>query len=395
MEYRQLVDAVNEGAAFRLKARLQPAGGPGDKVFPPTYEGGRYARERRRINGETVECVHLDSVQSQANRMELSLLEAVRNGAIRMPLIEVVFPSDDPLLKMVGTITHLEAPHRIADAILRDSLHGDTRFRDSEVGGVLNTASLANATGLFQYAPSGLLFGLWDSTGPLGGLGAKFQRAISSEVVAIGAEFGVKTSSRIDPLGIQLSAGPVYVKNAQTGEWTLNAQEAAGKKSLAGKDGRPSEVNHGNITPSVTEVNGGVTFDYAQQITVISLPMLRRLRFPGIEGPFQGRDTAARAVLAAMGLLASVLSFSKGLDLRTRTLLVPDGAPEWRVIHRAGDEEELELDVESTISLYETAVDEAISAGLPFNTAPVQLSPSPGLTELVRKSKEIAKSGDD
>ena len=39
-------------AAFRCVTDYQPSGGPGDKVFPPTYEGGKYATEER-IDPET------------------------------------------------------------------------------------------------------------------------------------------------------------------------------------------------------------------------------------------------------------------------------------------------------------------------------------------------------
>ena len=67
---------ADNAAAFRCITEYQPAGGAGDKVFPPTYEGGKYAVETRIIRGERVQCVLLDSVQSQANRMELALLEA-------------------------------------------------------------------------------------------------------------------------------------------------------------------------------------------------------------------------------------------------------------------------------------------------------------------------------
>ena len=66
---------AGNAAAFSSVTDYQPAGGPGDKVFPPTYEGGSYATEPRYINGEEVPCVLLDSVQSQANRMEMALLE--------------------------------------------------------------------------------------------------------------------------------------------------------------------------------------------------------------------------------------------------------------------------------------------------------------------------------
>jgi hypothetical protein len=65
--------AVGNDAAIRRIQRLQPVGGPGDKIFPPTYPGertndaARHLFETRRINGGDVRCVLIDSVQSQAN----------------------------------------------------------------------------------------------------------------------------------------------------------------------------------------------------------------------------------------------------------------------------------------------------------------------------------------
>ncbi len=75
----ELTSAVGgSAAAFRCRRRLQPAGGPGDKVFPPTFAGAVYAVEERHIPGrdQPATCVLLDSVQSQANRMEQALQEA-------------------------------------------------------------------------------------------------------------------------------------------------------------------------------------------------------------------------------------------------------------------------------------------------------------------------------
>lgn len=58
-----LRSAVDSGIAFRRSlAELQPAGGPGDKVFPATYEGATYAFEERVIDGQRIPCVLLDSV---------------------------------------------------------------------------------------------------------------------------------------------------------------------------------------------------------------------------------------------------------------------------------------------------------------------------------------------
>ncbi len=70
------------------------------------------------------------------------------------------------------TVTSLEAPHRAADALFRDSLLNGIVFRKSEAGRLLDAADVRHATGLFGLCPTALVFGMWDSTGPRGGLGA-------------------------------------------------------------------------------------------------------------------------------------------------------------------------------------------------------------------------------
>src|SRR5437763_7884681 len=81
LTFDQLRAAVTgSAAAFRLVQHLQPAGGPSDKVFPPTYAGAVYAVEQRRVGNETIDVVLLDSVQSQANRLELALQQAYDDG---------------------------------------------------------------------------------------------------------------------------------------------------------------------------------------------------------------------------------------------------------------------------------------------------------------------------
>lgn len=201
-------------AALRCVTRLQPSGGRSDKVFPPTYKGGQYATEKRKIfsNEEhaesgIVDCVLLDSVQSQANRMELVLLQAWEEKQLKLPVVSVDFKNQG--LPKSLRVTSLEAPHRIVDALLRDSLLGGVSFRKSSRGQMLDHVDNRNATALFELCPTALLFGLWDSTGPRGGLGAKFARAMVSEIVGVDAVPGVKTSSRIDPAQIMLEAGQI------------------------------------------------------------------------------------------------------------------------------------------------------------------------------------------
>jgi CRISPR-associated protein Csb1 len=502
---KRLKEAVaGTAAALRCVTEYQPAGGEGDKVFPPTYEGGKYATEKRRLPGvaEPVDCVLLDSVQSQANRMELALLDVwdrqTKDEPFPLPVIVVDFKGND--MPKVLRITSLEAPHRIADALLRDSLLDGQPFRKSPRGKRLGDVDNRNATALFELCPTTLIFGMWDSTGPKGGLGAKFQRAMVSEIVGINMQTGVKTSSRIDPAQIMVGAGPLFRKRTMDGQpgdgWTANPEDAVIKGDLskdakvqlllasknkkgawvwhemnvlrtpdgqptltpskaeqrnnpltqyrlnngkgdkdgwieasawAGKypdEGKPSAVNHSNIPPSIDvrkeqgkivkeptpamflrdncdfvvyrehhtpSYVGGVTLEKAIQTTVISLPALRRLRFP-LNGTYTPAvDDAARTVLAALGLCAATLAREQGCDLRSRCHLHAVAAYEWELLDKPGEKpQKFALTGEDAVKLFKHAVAEATKAGLPWMDKELMLTPSPELVALVKKSQELA-----
>jgi len=405
---RSLVD--HAGVAIRIRQRLQPAGGPGDKVFPPTYATGektlKYAGETRRVDGEDVPTVLLDSVASQANRMEEALLAAWQQRKLSFPVIGVAF--DDPALADLGSITSLQAPHRIADAILRDatSSDGKTLFRDLPEGRAYTEASVRNATAVYALCPTALIFGVWDSTGPKGGLGAKFQRALTSEIVALGASPGRKVSSRIDPLGIQGNV-PVYHRKDDEDDWTIDVAEARSDK--AGKPapfsrtggegkGKASAVNHSNIPPQIDDFAGGVTFDYAVHTVVLSLPALRRLRFATqLDGkPIAARDAAeraARVALAALAVAAVVHQRAQGYDLRSRCLLIPDGPLVLEIVRPDGSVDPVSLTVDEANALVAAAQDAARAAGLGWDREPLSLKAAPKLVALIKKSRAEAATG--
>jgi CRISPR-associated protein Csb1 len=433
LTYEILSRAVSGGAAaIRARTRLQPAGGPGDKVFPPTFgdtirvplpdgrqHATRYAVEVRRINGAPVLCVLLDTVASQANRYEDALQRAWDDELIRFPLVRVDFTGevdDDPALNLStiggdGYLTSLEAPHRLADALLRDSLRNGLRFRASPEGRAFTEASPHNATPVYKLSPNALVFGMWDSTGPKGGQGAKFQRALVSEIVGVGVEFGRKTASRIDPAGIELNAGPVYQAEDPEEEWTIDESAAARKsgkpipfsRSKSDKAGKPSSINHGNIKPSIESEAGGVTLDYAEQITVLSVPALRRLRFPkDVEAkpvPSERRgavENAARTALAALGLAAVAFQREEGFDLRSRCAFVPEGPLALEVVDRDGASSgPYALTSEDAAALVKRASQAAEAEGMGWSAEPVDLIPAPKLVELIRRSREVAAVGDD
>lgn len=405
-QLRKLV--AGDAVAIRGTATLEPAGGPGDKIFPPTHAvddknkkpGAKYAFETRRIDGQDATCVLIDSVQSQANRMEEALQALWTDKQIVLPIVSVDFSSVAP---EVGRVTSLTAPHRIADALLRDSLLDGKLFRLSDIGKSFTDASTRNATALFKVCPTGLVFGLWDSTGPKGGLGAKFQRALVSEIIGINAAPGSKTESRIDPLNILKKAADIYIA-ADDERWTTDIEKAKkyekddkdhkkGDPIKFGKEGKPSEVNHGNVTPSIDSVGGGVTIDEARHTVVLSLASLRRLGFTtGAE--------EARTALAALGLLAVLAAESRGHDLRSRCLLVPKkgSALKLEAVARDGSTTPVDLDLTRAVALYNEAVGklpDGIKFDKPKGEALAELQPSPKLADLVKKSRELAAAEAD
>lgn len=384
LTFDQLRTAVaGHAAAIRCRTRLQPAAGEGTKVFPPTHAGGVYAMEKRRLPGRTdpVDCVLLDSVQSQANRIEDALQDAIDRALIKMPLIVVEFGNQ---IADVPRVTSLQAPHRAADAILRDSLREGVPFRTSDIGKAITDSGLANATALFRYCPHALILGVWDSTGPKGGLGAKFARALVSEIVGIDAVIGKKTSSRIDPLQTRANA---KVIKAVDGTWKM-AKDDKAKGAVS-----PSEINHGNIPPDVSE--GSATIAYAEHTAVLSLPQLRRLRFP-IDGKLDStRDDAARTVLAALALAGLTLSLERGADLRSRCLLFPEAALQFELLEKPGQPQAFTLDSTHAIKLLEAAVAEATKLGIGWQAEPITLQPSDELIALVKKSQQLAATGEE
>ena len=74
-------------------------------------------------------------------------------------------------------------------------------------------ATTHDASAILEVSPTALLFGAWNSTGEGGGLGAKFARAIVSEIIGVDVPVesaeqdtgeilrrpGRRTGSRIDP----------------------------------------------------------------------------------------------------------------------------------------------------------------------------------------------------
>jgi CRISPR-associated protein Csb1 len=248
------------------------------------------------------------------------------------------------------------------------------------------------------------LFGAWNSTGEGGGIGAKFPRCIVSEIIGVGvateshadartgeitdSPSGKRTGSRVDPLGIRSGVAVYKVPN---GEWSLDAP--VGKKgTTAPKALRPSEINHSNIAPSVTQL--GVSVDYACHSFVLSFAALRRLRFPGKSGIQPSADLAAQTALAALGLAAATAQDRNGYFLRSRCDLVPELAHSFEIVRANGQAEPIELDFDVACRLVNEASELAKSAGIAWKSNDLVLKPQQKLVGLVKASRQLALQGE-
>jgi len=399
LDLATLHEAVASKAAIRRRQRLQPVGGQGDKIFPPTYPGEgrnsqpRHVYERRRLNGSETWCVLVDSVQSQANRLEECLLAAIGEG-LSIPHVVVDFTAAK--LDGITRITSLDAPHRVYDAILRDSQLDGEPFMKSAVGQRLAKAKAEDASALLEISPTALLFGAWHSTGEGGGLGAKFARCLVSEIIAIDVPVeeladartgeigprtaGRRTGSRIDPLGVLRK---VDVFKGENGWSTTEAGAGKGAKKV-----RPSEINHGNIAPSVQPL--GITCDLLEHGFVLSFAALRWLRFGGSAE----KDAAGRALLAALGLLALAEQDARGYALRSRCDLVCDGPSPLELVAADGTPEPVEISRSAARTLYHAALTAAKDAGFAIFAEPLCLTPQDKLVEIVRQSQKLALAGE-
>lgn len=362
-----------EWAATRVEATYQPSGGPGTRVYPPTFPTAResdspYLLEERRCDGESRKAVVLDQVPAQGNRCEEAEARAWRQGAVRMPMLR---------MKHEGAasfeLISLEAPHRAFDAYWRDCLLDGVKFDQTEIGKAILAASLADATALLEYDPATLVYGGWNSHRK--GRQAKFPRLYASEIIGWDPVEGKRKAGRMDPANLTGS------RNGDGDDWTYSP--ASEKK----KDARLSEIGHGNIAPG--DAHGGVTISEATRTAVLSLTATRRLGFGSMD---PAAVEAARALLVAFGLLGDRLAFGDaGLWLRSGCDLVMQTEQlEW--IGRGGVAESFTLSPSTAAQLYEGALQAALDAGVPLHLETVELEPNPALSKAIDFSLTKAES---
>lgn len=356
-----LRSVLQQAAGISVNICLKPLN-PSGLVRPPTYsvEGQNFKpiRQRRYIDGEEVDTVLLDSVESQANRLERLLYEN-----LRLPDVRVRF-------KDSTTISQHEAPGRLFDAIFRESTLNGVPFRQTQLMKEIAKGGEKAEQLLFKHSPLTLLFGGWDAQGEISPEKAvRWPRAVTLEVLGLLPCEAMRTSSRMDPIGAP-------------GEMPLPANmreqlQAGGKKqSLSG-------AGLGRIPPKASPLD--VAVKGAVLVGAISVNAIRQLRLPD----------GAKEVLLALALMGLALQHRMGYALRSGTDLVPcEGGPLTLKLMPGG--EELPVEADSLGKTIEELL-ESLPEEVRWPTEPLVLDANEDLEEIYKNAQlgkaERAQSG--
>ena len=381
--HSSIFSATANASALRLIVRLKPANADGI-VYPPTYEGGEHIFRPAWIDGKERQAVLLDSVQSQANRIELAILDAHRRGKINYPDIKLLVNAS------TGNEEYsvLELSHRVYDAALRNmSTYNEIPFAKSEPGKAIYAARAEKATGLFKHAPITLVLGGWDSHGGGGPLVAKLPRVITSEIIGLDAKRVQRGAGRIDPMDIRKDAGPIYRSMDHESLWETEIEKSADRKSLD-----PSKAGLGNIPPTISE--RGAVITEAVQTSLISLSAVRRLRFEMEDESYKDeRDHAGQAVIVALALFGLLAQIQSGYCLRSGCDLFPIDAPKLEIIGTSLEKTELlSVTVKDALEALEKSLSDAKANGLLWREKALLVMASQPLRTMVERSRRATES---
>lgn len=378
--YSLLKQATVESSALRLVVNLKPANADG-MIYPPTYEGGEHIFRPAWINGEQRDAVLVDSVQSQANRIEMAILSAYRRKIINYPDIELHVQAETG----EEHYSVLELSHRIYDAALRMATLDGELFVKSDIGKSVYNARTEKASKLFKHAPITLALGGWDSHGGGGPLAAKLPRLITSEIVGLDAKPTNSGAVKADPMDIRKEAGPVYESKDPERRYEIEKSKAAGKKEY-----KPSEIGLGNVLNFSSQ---GAVITEAVQTSVVSCSAVRRLKFEKEDGSYDDRvNHAGRTATVALGLYGLLAQMDEGYYLRSRCDLIPVKDSKIEMIGRTLDEtQEYPISSEEMLSALNMALQEAESCGLKWREEPLVTYGDERLVAMIERSRTASK----
>jgi CRISPR-associated protein Csb1 len=379
-----LSTAVQSKSILRIVVNLKPANADG-LVHPPTYDQGQHIFRPAWVEGVARDAVLLDSKQSQANRIEMALLDAYRNGRLKYPDIELKVDAKTGQ----ETYSVLELSHRIYDAALRFTTIDNTPFIESPIGSSVYAARADAATALFTHAPITLALGGWDSHGGGGPLVAKLPRVITSEIVGLDAKKAQRGAVKFDPMDIRKDAGPLYESKDSVRRFETEKAQAVPKS----KEYKPSEIGLGNV-PNFED--RGAVITEALQTSLISCTAARRLRFEKADKTYdESRDKAGRIATIALGLYGLLAQMETGYYLRSGCDLIPVRAPKLEVIGRSLEEiDTYEVTATEALEALKGGLEIASENGLSWRSEKALVQADERLVTLVERSRKSTAGGE-
>jgi CRISPR-associated protein Csb1 len=302
-------------SAIVLTEQLEPAEGRSSVFFPPTYappEGEKVKKPRYAMTEkESLSTVVVDSVESQANRLEQLFEKGSYRELVPQIWIKISTTEGEEL-----RVNLLDVSHRIADALVRCSTLA------GEVENALEKFKYeGDPTDIAKLSPTSLLFGFWDSRNT----GVKAPRLLRSEIRA----WKVKEVVRY----AQFS--PALLKEFRPEKEMIVYQQLEPFKKLFEEEFRDDEkkfkewlanTGFGSVPVPETKIVGGVVLDEDGKIErTASLHLVGIRAFGGEAGEL------LRKYLLALGLVA--LTAPQDYSLRQGCLLVRKGE-EGRVIQK-------------------------------------------------------------
>ncbi len=317
-------------AALVIRQQLIPVEGADGVFFPSTYAPQQGAdKDKEKFQGgynidifddKTNVCL-IDSVGSQANRIEP--LFAKEGYTDLVPQVIVTFPEAGERKGLRLNLLH--ANHRAADAVIRCSPF------EQELRTAFTEVLRGNAEKLAQFAPTSLVFGVWDSRDT----SAKLPRLLSSTIRAFNVFRHTRSANFLTQMTIDLAKLGI-LPGAESKDGFANA--------LASK--APGGIQLG--------ANGSIRRD-----ATIGLAPLRRLVVLEADGTLSvDRTKALRRYILGLSLVA--LTAPQECYLRQGCNLVPDidKPREFKVVNLDGTRDDLTLSHDDALKYARAAAKE-------------------------------------
>ena len=324
-----LADDDSGPAALHLRQTLLPVEGPGSPIFPPTYAGVRNLGYNIDELSDGTKIAVVDSVGSQANRME-PIFRAAGPQQGENPRAALV-PQIDIKCGNGRTISILDAGHRLGDALVRSTELGE------RAGGAFR-AFLDNndATPIAKLAPTSLVFGVWDSRET----GAKLPRIVQATIRAENVELLTRSAQYNPPLDYAEHKVFSDAEKAKAEGSSTNPLARAGFVHVPAVDTHGGVIARGPIHRNVT----------------VNLLALRRL---------QGeRTNDLRRYVLGLALVAATAPMDGFLRAGCLLTLDPGTASEWCAVARNGERTPVDLDADTALA-YAQAAAKKFGIGLP------------------------------